>query len=217
MQTIIDCQSDVSSHASDIKAAGVETVFRYYNQENSRHLPSKRLTSPEAQALCAAGLNLAVVFEQRAGSGENPGHISDFDHPHAEWDAKQALSLADSLGQPDGSAIYFAVDHDFYEKSDLDQIKSYFEYVASQIRPRYRMGIYGSGTQAKLMLESGLVDFVWLSGSTGWSGTKAMLKTDEWTIFQEAIDKTWPGGAFGYDGNVLRDGITDFGQFTVSS
>ncbi len=213
MREIIDVASDVSEFADALARSGVKTVIRYYNRKNSRALPSKRLDKSEAKALNDIGISLAVVFQQRGGSG---GNIQDLTRKTGLSDAKQALSLAKGLGQPKGSAIYFAVDHDFFRASDLSQIQDYFKAAKSVIGAAHRIGVYGSGTVGRAVKQTGAVDLIWLAGAMGWSGSRDMLKTDEWSIFQKDLLKHWPGGAFSYDGNIASPAWPDFGQFSLS-
>jgi uncharacterized protein (TIGR02594 family) len=212
MQSVIDVAMDVGSFAAELRQAGVRTVIRYYNHRNSSRLPTKRLEKSEAEALTDAGLSLAAVFQQRGGSD---GNIGDLSHANGVSDARRALELASDLRQPENSAIYFAVDHDYFRRSELDQIRPYFEAVKAQISDRYRIGLYGSGTVGAFMQRAGLIDLVWLAGAVGWSGTRSMLETGAWTLFQKELHKNWPGGRFQYDGNITNPAFPDIGQFSL--
>lgn len=213
MQTIIDVPSDVGAVAGRLAAAGVKTVIRYYNHHNSLRLPTKCLTQPELQALYAAGLSAAVVFEQGGGAG---GSISDLSEANGALDAARALELAAEMAQPAGSAIYFAVDWDFFTASELAQITPYFRQVKDALTGKYRAGVYGSGSVGRHMRGLGLVDCIWLSGSTGWSGTEQALNDGIWTIFQNQMDAQSEIGGFGYDGDIVNPSFDDFGQFTAA-
>lgn len=210
MYKFIDVPRNIADFAEDIARSGVETVIRYYNHRNSSSLPTKRLEASEAEALHAAGLSLAVVFQQRGGAN---GHIEDLDEESGRVDAQRALELARGLGQPRKSAIYFAVDHDYFRASEIDRIIPYFEAIRNTFGDEFRIGVYGSGTVGRAMRTRKLADLIWLAGATGWSGTRDVLRTDEWAIFQKALHKTWPGGDFGYDGNLLNPAHSEFGQF----
>lgn len=212
MISIIDAPQDLSGFIPQMKAEGVQTIIRYYNRQNSSVFPSKRLSQSEAADLTDAGFSLAVVFQQRGGAG---GNIQDLDRESGKRDADKAVELADKLGQPAGSAIYFAVDHDFFRQSELSVIIPYFEEVRNALGSTWRAGSYGSGTIGKTMKSRDLIDLIWLSGSTGFHGTRDMLATDEWTMFQSALDKRFPGAGFPYDANRLREGVTDLGQFRL--
>ena len=210
MHEIIDVPSNVADHAHRLAEAGVTTVIRYYNHANSVKLPSKCLSRAELDALSDAGLSVAVVFQQRGGAG---GHIDDLDAEAGVSDAGRSLALAAELGQPQGSAIYFAVDADFYRRAELDRITPYFEQANRALAGNYRVGVYGSGTVGRHLKNLGLVEHVWLSGSLGWSGTRAALAAGDWTIFQQSLAKRSEIGGFSYDGNVVNPSCDSFGQF----
>lgn len=213
MQKIIDVALDVSPFAEELRRKGVETVIRYYNHRNSSRLPTKQLTPAEASALTNAGLSLAVVFQQGGGA---QGNISELTAETGARDATQALELASGLRQPK-SAIYFAVDHDYIKASDLKSIEAYFRAAKDTLKDQYFVGCYGSGTVTGRMKVLGLIDHIWLSGSIAWSGTKTMLHTDQWSLFQKDLNTAFPGGRFFYDGNVQSPAFPDFGQFTLGS
>jgi uncharacterized protein (TIGR02594 family) len=210
MHEIIDVASDVSTFANRLREAGVKTVIRYYNHRNSEQHPSKCLTRRELQALYDAGLSVGVVFEQRGGAG---GNIADLGAESGLRDAKRALDLAEKMQQPNGSAVYFAVDWDFCARSDLAQIIAYFEKVKEVLSGNYRIGIYGSGTVGLRLREQRSVDYLWLAGATGWSGTKRALQEGSFTIFQKSLEKRSEIGGFDYDGNVINPSFETFGQF----
>ncbi|MEM1299609.1 MAG: TIGR02594 family protein [Pseudomonadota bacterium] len=207
MHRIIDSPWNVARHLGTLRAGGTETIIRYFNHQNSGSLPEKRVEPAEAAAIADEGLSLAIVFQQRGGAG---GNIGDLDAQSGCTDAKRAMVLADRIGQPDGSAIYFAVDHDFYKASDLASIEAYFGAVASQFGGKYRIGVYGSGTVGKTVRDAGHADLIWLAAATGWSGTRDMLKTNAWALLQK-----WPpiGAPLPHNGNALSSAWSDFGQF----
>ncbi|MGO4437015.1 TIGR02594 family protein [Rhizobium sp. RAF56] len=211
MQEIIDVAGNVGPYAAQLAAAGVKTVIRYYNHRNSTRLPSKCLTGTELEMLYAAGLSVAVVFEARAGAG---GNIGDFGSGNGTRDATRALSLAASLGQPEQSAIYFAVDSDFVRAADLAQITAYFDAAKRTVGGKYRMGVYGSGAVGDRLSAAGLVELVWLSGSTGWTGTLQALQAGRWAVFQKYLDRAFPYAHMNYDGNIINPAFDNFGQFS---
>lgn len=210
MRSIIDAALNVSPFAETLRRAGVDTVIRYYNHRNSARLPSKCLTSGEVQALSEAGLALAVVFQQGGGAG---GDIAELTSDTGTRDANRALELATTLEQPNGSAIYFAVDHDYVRSADLLSIEQYFGAARRVLEGKYLVGCYGSGTVAGRVKNLGLVEHIWLSGSKAWSGTTAMLATDRWSLFQKDLNVAFPGAGFFCDGNIQNPAFPDFGQF----
>ncbi|WP_180900966.1 glycoside hydrolase domain-containing protein [Martelella soudanensis] len=211
MYTIIDTPWNTTTYIPQLKSGGVETVIRYYNLEDSSSLPQKQFQPGEANALAAAGLAMAVVFEQTGGAN---GQIGDLDAANGSRDAAQALKLAAAIGQPHGSAIYFSVDYDYYESADLQKIEPYFAAVSKALAGAYRLGVYGSGTVASGMQGAGHAELIWLAGSTGWSGTEQMLATDDWALFQSEMDLTEP---LAHDGNTASSAFPNFGQFTLGS
>src|SRR5262249_20318832 len=152
----------------------------------------------------------AIVFEQHGGAD---GDLEDLSEANGTADARRALALAEEMAQPAGSAIYFAVDSDYFRASELDQIASYFGKVNAVINKKYRIGGSGSGTVGNRLKGLGLVDFVWLAGSRGWSGTKKALAVGDWTIFQQFLDLRSEVGGFDCDGNVINPSFDSFGQF----
>ena len=211
MHEIIDVPSDVGDYASRLAEAGVKTVIRYYNHRNSVSLPSKCLTRAELGELHGAGLAVAVVFQQRGGAD---GNIEDLDAESGERDAARALALAADMQQPEGSAIYFAVDWDYFRRSELDRITPYFEAVRDALGERYLVGVYGSGTVGQHLKNRNLIDFVWLAGATGWSGTQQALREGNWTLFQKHLHQRSEIGGFIHDGNVANPSHENYGQFT---
>lgn len=210
MHEIIDVPQDVGQYAERLAAAGVKTVIRYYNHRNGLALPTKALTRRELDALHGAGLSVAIVFQQRGGAG---GNISDLSAAAGGRDATRALQLAGVIAQPSGSALYFAVDHDYFRQADLDQIEGYFRAARTAIGGRFAIGVYGSGTVARRLRTAGLVDHIWLAGAGGWSGTRQAREEGLWTIDQRHLELTSPIGGFAYDGNVANPAHASFGQF----
>ncbi|GLK76592.1 hypothetical protein GCM10008171_18460 [Methylopila jiangsuensis] len=215
MHAIIDAPRDLSDYAQRLAAAGVRTVIRYYNNRNSKTHPTKCLTRPERDALFAAGLSVAVVFQQRGGA---EGQIDDLSAANGARDGKRALDLAtNAILQPKGTAIYFAVDWDYYKNSQLELVAAYFAAVKAELKGAYRIGVYGSGTVAAYLEARDLVDYVWLAGATGWSGTRDALKSGRWHLFQKHLELKSEIGGFIYDGNVANASHGEFGQFDANA
>ncbi len=100
----LDVQVDSTLKIDCLTSEGFEFVGRYYNTNN----PSKNLKLTEAQALSAAGITIVVVWENGF-----PTKASYFSNAKGVSDATAALKMAsESIGQPEGSAIYFAADYD---------------------------------------------------------------------------------------------------------
>lgn len=208
-RAIIDTPYSVKARARALAASGTRCVIRYYNRKNSQTFPDKCLTRDEAEAIAEAGLSIAVVFQQ------NHRQLSDFSSDNATADATRALECAAAIGQPEKSAIYVSVDHDFYRPSELSVIKDYFGHFAKAVHAGgYQTGVYGSGTVAKQLKTAGLVDYVWLARALGWSGSRDALQAGSYDLYQDAVDLKIDG--LDCDSNITRPGQPDFGQFTLT-
>lgn len=207
MHKVIDTPWCTTDQLQTLKSTGVRTIIRYFNRSNSTRLPEKQIEPSEAQAIAEAGLSLVTVYQQ--GGGAN-GHIEELDEETGEVDAQRALELADQIGQPPGSAIYFAVDHDYWKPSELERILPYFAAVRETLQDSYRVGVYGSGTIGRSIRNAGLADLIWLASAKGWSGTRDVLATGEWALYQiyPPINEPVP-----HDGNLISPAWHDYGQF----
>src|SRR5665213_784242 len=125
---------DVSSVATQLKTDGFSFVAQYIDQNDSNEDPSSptyaqsadgaagaSLTYAEAQTEIAAGLQIVSIFET------NGEAVSPYTYPSGQSnsdaqivaylttaqgpaDGAEALTSAHTIGQPTGSAIYFALD-----------------------------------------------------------------------------------------------------------
>src|SRR5581483_11338503 len=172
--TIIDTNRNVAAHLAHLKARGVTTIGRYYATS-----AAKRLTKPEAAAICAAGLDIFVVFED---SGDPQLSVEQGVH-----DAQIALGQAQAVGQPAGSAIYFALEHEKqggFTQAHVPGIKRYMDGVRQVLAPTYKIGVYGDGVVCKALLDAQMVDFTWLSASRKHPGTPEFTASGRATLIQ---------------------------------
>ena len=163
--------------ASQIKSANYDFVARYY-----AHRGPKRLSPDEAQLISAAGLKIVTVWE------DAPASTDYFSHARGVDDGTSAYHAAMLLGQPRGSAIYFAVDYDAPQGAIAGAITDYFRGVrdgfatiAAGQDPAYRIGVYGSGATCHWLLSQGFATYAWLAQSTGWAGYGGFA---DWNIKQ---------------------------------
>src|SRR5436309_15758606 len=99
----VDSSSVVTPTAARCLAQfGFSFVARYYRSRKSK---LNRLTPEEAQTISGAGLNLVAVFEY-AGT-----KAAYFTAAQGALDVEDALQQAAVVAQPEGRAIYFAVDY----------------------------------------------------------------------------------------------------------
>jgi hypothetical protein len=137
--------------------------------------------------------------------------------PAGQQDAQRALQLAQAIGQPPGTAIYFAVDYDAGQP-DLPAITSYFTAVRSQLDAAgYQVGIYGDGVVCNAIKDTQrLAQYSWLAESTDWSGSNTYTT---WDIKQSVahaplcnLAGPQPRQEAEYENN---QALGDFGGFTL--
>ncbi|MFD0696914.1 DUF1906 domain-containing protein [Paenibacillus sp. GCM10027628] len=176
----VDTPTNCTSLAAAIKESGYDFVCRYYNRNN----PGKNLTRAEANALTQAGLYIVAVWEN--GFPTSAGYFS---YTSGNRDGKDAFVYArDTIGQPFGTPIYFAVDYDAALADIQGGIREYIRGVIDSFKSlseddySYEVGVYGSGlTCQSLMQAFPEVTYAWLSESIGWSGYHSF---DTWNIKQ---------------------------------
>jgi hypothetical protein len=170
--------------AACLREEGHEFVVRYYSETTAQ--PEKALTPGEAQALRAAGLRVAVVYQDRARGPE------DFSRSDGLRDGRFACQYAHLIGQPSSSTIFFAVDYDA-APADMARINAYFRGVRDALAAGvaggagYRVGVYGSGFVCRKLAEAGLVTHTWLAEATGW---RESASYPDWNIKQSVTHQT---------------------------
>lgn len=200
----VDLATDAGHVAQYIKSNGLDFVARYYRTPGSRW---PALNANEARVLSALGLNVVAVFESHSQ------HHDYFSYARGYWDAMQAAQQARAVGQPAGSAIYFAVDFDA-RGDQIVPVDHYFRGIANGLaaagggRPEYKIGIYGSGAVCESLKGRGLAQYAWLSNSGSWAGSHYYA---DWNIRQGRPYATL--GFINHDSNEARD---DYGGFRVA-
>jgi LysM repeat protein len=143
-----DCATKLTkSTATALKKLGYEYVFRYLGPDSSW----KSFSGTEAKIIKDAGLKLVSVC-QLVNNGP-----SYFSYNDGVAIAKYAMEHAKRVGQPQGTAIYFAVDFDAQSKH-MDKIKDHFKGIKDTLKG-YKVGIYGSYDVIVAM--KGKVDYYW--------------------------------------------------------
>ncbi len=176
----LDTTMELTRHAVALKRQGYDFALRYYS-----HNAAKNLSLGEARALAQAGMRIGVVWET---SGTRAGFFS---RAQGLADGAAAYRMAlDVIGQPFGSAIYFAVDYD-PTQADIDGvISNYFTgvhaalYVGAEGQPSYRVGVYGSGLCCGALMERGIAACSWLSQSTGFAGSRQYAQQKRYDMIQ---------------------------------
>jgi hypothetical protein len=200
----IDLATDAGHVAQYIKGNGLDFVARYYRKPDSRW---PALSANEAKVLSALGLNVVAVWESHSQ------HRDYFTYSRGYWDALAAGQQAKAVGQPAGSAIYFAVDFDA-RGADIVPIDQYFRGITAGLaaatggKSDYKVGVYGSGAVCDSVKGRGLAQYAWLSNSTAWAGSRSFA---DWNIRQGRPFATL--GFINHDSNEARD---DYGGFRLA-
>jgi hypothetical protein len=203
--TYVDVSGQIGGVAQCFAKNGVKAVGRYYNY-GAGH---KVLSRQEAQAIVASGIAIWVVFEYYNNAPKW------FTGKLGKQDATRALQCAQEIvGQPEGSAIYFAADYDEKGANYDSGIVPYFQAVQGVFRRSdgtmpYRIGVYSDGLVCRRLLEDGLVTDTWLSCSSSYAETKQFYASKKWSIAQKCGVPDLCNTSIDSD-QVSR---TDFGQF----
>jgi len=203
---IIDTNTNCLGQSNLLKTKRVDTIGRYYRQQTH---PAWKITKAEAQEISQAGIKIFTIFEDF-------GYASDLRLTQAQGqsDGASALSQATAVGQPQGSAIYFAVEGlpNGYTKPDLPKIRDYFAGVTAAIGGKYVLGVYGDGIVCKTLLDEHICKYTWLAAASyKFEGTMDFLKSWRWSIAQMGpLDIDTDG--LSVDLNVANG---DFGAFLV--
>ena len=208
---IIDVNVDVTSHLGALAKAGVTDVIGYLNPHGTT---SKVITPQRAKAIAAAGMTLALVSE-----GWGDFAHGDISAAKGKTDAEHALATLPTLGAPDGSAVYFAVDTDASSTQIAKLVLPYFAAIRAvfggntapngyRTASKFRVGVYASGAVCNSALVADLVDLTWLAAPTGWLGSKEFLLGKKWVLHQGL-----PTKIAGVDCDPNTSNGSDWGQF----
>jgi len=180
---IIDTPLNVTDSIDCLIKEGVETVFRYYAYDIGL---SKVISRKEATAIVSAGLKLGIVYENYNGN-----QLSSFNYNSGYSDACAAYVYgSETIGQPFGTAIYFAVDVDVTDDQINTLIVPYFEGVRDGLADNakngetYIVGVYGCGAVLQVLKAKALCEYRWLSESTAYNGTSAAIENDAYDFRQ---------------------------------
>ncbi|XEC92498.1 DUF1906 domain-containing protein [Paenibacillus tarimensis] len=161
----IDCSTRISATvAKQLKETGYGFIARYLVPDKY----SKHLTAEEAKIISDSGMDILSVWEttaRRASGGGSTG----------QPDGATAFQLAREIGQPEGSAVYFAVDYDAHP-ADYDAIERYLRAVGAQLKGKYIVGVYGSHDMVEEMLRRGAAKTAWQTYA--WSGGMKSAKAN---------------------------------------
>jgi glycoside hydrolase-like protein len=201
----IDLPTDARDVSLELKESRLDFVARYYRDPASRW---PALSAGEARAVSSAGMDLVAVWESHS-------HRPDyFSYASGYYDALAAYRQAKAIGQPSGSAIYFAVDYNAQEPDVRGPVDQYFRGIAAGLAAAggpardYRVGVYGSGAVCDYLKRTRLAEYAWLSNSTAWTGYDDFT---DWNIRQSGRS---PSLSFDQDSNEARG---EYGSFRVTN
>ena len=196
----VDLPIDASDVLNELKGSRLDFVARYYRDPASRW---PTLSASEVQRLSSLGLKIVAVWESHS-------HLAAyFSYASGYSDAWNAYRQAKTVGQPAGSAIYFAVDFNAGAQ-DLPRVDQYFRGIAagfaavSRGRAEYQVGVYGSGAVCDAVKRTRLARYAWLSNARAWAGSAGYTG---WDIRQGA---PFASLSFNHDSNEARG---DYGGF----
>ena len=189
----IDCAVPLTADkAKAIAAAGYQFAARYLVPER---LAWKRLTRAEAEAITAAGMKVVSVFETTANRPDG-GAAAGLE------DGVEAYKEAQLIGQPAGSAIYFAVDFDT-KATDYTAIEAYLRAAATKI-PGYEIGVYAEYDVIEEMAKRGAAQHFWQTYA--WSGGKKSARAN---IYQYKNGQTLAGHTVDFNESYGGEGWWD--------
>jgi subtilisin family serine protease len=179
---VIDTAGKVETQIELLKSKDVRAVARYYSTRLDRCL-----TRSEAAALTAAGLEIVAIFED----GGDP----DLSTEQGIHDAQVARLHARNVGQPSGSAIYFALKRapDGSPGVDLDAIGSYFTGVRNVLSDRYKVGVFSDALVCEALLRRGACDYAWLIKPASRTDSGGVDRGAHWAMAERDIAQDWEG------------------------
>src|SRR5438094_3118027 len=113
----IDLPIDSRDVSNELKGSRLDFVARYYRDPASRW---PTLSAEEARMVSGAGMSLVAVWEFHSHKPDYFSYASGYS------DALSAHRQAKAIGQPSGSAIYFAVDFNAQEPDVRGPVDQYF-------------------------------------------------------------------------------------------
>jgi len=180
---VIDTINNVTAHLNVLKHRGVTAIGRYYSSK-----AWKRLTGSEATSVIRAGMLLFTIFEDDG----DPKLTVDNGLHHAQIAAQQAHFI----GQPEESAIYFALEHlpGGYTRQHLSSVDAYLRGVGDGLKGEFKVGVYSDGVVCDAALTLGLCEYTWLSASSSFEGSREFYVSRRWSLAQSSqIDEDWGG------------------------
>ncbi|MEC5218928.1 hypothetical protein RCH09_003903 [Actimicrobium sp. GrIS 1.19] len=169
----LNCPISLTEHATELSWLGFDFVRRQYSND-----PLKNLTQSETLELFLAGLQIGVVWEPCGTDA------ACFSGRHGARDGRAARELAIALGQPIGSAIYFAVDFDATLDDIGGPISDYFAAVRGTLHGKYQTGVHASARCCETLRAARLVDLTWLAQADCDAVARDAMHTLDYNLIQ---------------------------------
>lgn len=163
----------------------------------------KFITSPELDALKAAGLRLFPLHQRFNNSAEVMTRTA------GRTQGLEAIERCRTLGLPSGSLVFFSCDFDPVGETIHGPVLDFFEGVNevmdSVLNGSYDVGVYGTRNVCQVILDEGKADGAFVAGmSTGWSGNMGFPMPSEWHYNQIVeVTENLGGTSIGVDHNVV--------------
>jgi len=190
MPEIIDTADNVTKRLSALRAKGVNSIIRY----DCRLIRGqwKQMFQDECSAIAQKGFKIGIVYE---GAGATP---SAFTQNTGYRDASYSRRMAKARSQPDGSAIYFAVDFDADLTTINQRIVPYFRGVHQAFdeangNPELVVGAYCSGLVAQSLKTIWPNTLIWITCSLGFRGSRAAVNQGKYDLWQNKCDTSLAG------------------------
>jgi Domain of unknown function (DUF1906) len=209
---IIDSDIGFEGNVQALTNNNVDTIGRYYCEATDPH-HYKLILPKEAGQIAKAKIRLFTIFEQAVDLTNGTTH------------ANSAMTCAQAIGQPPGSAIYFGIEKaGGFTQADMGQITTYFKDIEKAIAGKFDIGIYSNGTPCRVLKKAGLVKYTWLAAASyTHDGTWDFYTSGLWTLAQAGpldintnlMPKSWPAMAQPWTLDVnFANG--DFGSFMAN-
>ena len=221
--------TDFANNAGAFKSDGYGFVGQYIDQYSDANTAgSASVTKGQIGQEMGAGLSIVSIFQTNGmSSSTGSAYQTYFNAAQGMHDANEAVASAQALGQPQGSAIYFAMDFDpggAGETNLLAQVRTYLAAVDTVLQAAgYNVGVYGAGDTLAAAVRPASPDqpvaqYGWLTQSYAWAGSNAVphdppyqtpdANAQNWNIyqyFQPSNDPTPHGVAIDPDTSMTAD------------
>lgn len=164
---------------NDLLSNGYKAVGRYLTSGiiNGKN---KQLTKEEYNLLAKSGVAVIPIYQTTGNS------LDYFNYEQGVFDGNKAVELANKLGIPKGSEIYFAVDYDVLGDDIPGTVIPYFNGIASILRKSiYKPSVYGTRNVCLQVSNAGLAEHSYLADiSSGYSGNLGFPAPKNWAFDQ---------------------------------